>query len=272
MKEATGHQGQGAAAQGACQEESHGAAVGRQFGEQAEAYLHSAVHAQGEEFARLRGIVSGHAGCELLDLGCGAGHVAFQVAPVAGKVVAFDLSGQMLSAVAQGAQARGISNIETAKGEAESLPFANGRFDFVMSRYSAHHWRNFGKGLQEARRVLKPGGKAAFIDVAAPGDALLDTFLQTVEILRDKSHVRDYSAAQWLMALEAAGFAATALARQRLRLEFSSWLARMRTPAVFEAAILALQKEACKEVRDYFEIAEDGSFTVDVLVWEAEGR
>ncbi|MES2817706.1 MAG: class I SAM-dependent methyltransferase [Pseudomonadota bacterium] len=244
----------------------HNQVVQRQFGEQATAYLNSTVHAQGPEFALLQAAVAGQTDARVLDLGCGAGHVSFHLAPLVGEVLAYDLSPQMLEVVARNAEARGLGNIRTECGAAESLPFADASFDFVFSRFSAHHWSDLGRALREVRRVLKPGAVAAFIDVSAPGLPLLDTHLQTVEVLRDSSHVRDYSATEWLGMLGAAGLQVTAHSRQRLRIEFASWVERMRTPEVFRAAILALQAAVGEEVRDYFEIERDGSFSFDVLV------
>ncbi|UVE19061.1 methyltransferase domain-containing protein [Pseudomonas sp. LS44] len=251
-------------------EKAHVQVVQRQFGEQASAYLSSVVHAQGAEFALLQAEVAGRGEARLLDLGCGAGHVSFHVAPLVGEVVAYDLSAQMLDVVSAAAQERGLANIRTEQGAAECLPFADGSFDFVFSRYSAHHWSDVGQALREVRRVLKPGGVAAFIDVVAPGTPLLDTHLQAVELLRDTSHVRDYAAAEWLRLVGEAGLQVRSHARQRLRLEFASWVERMRTPEVFRAAIRALQQAVGEEVREYFEIAADGSFSTDVLVLWAE--
>ncbi|WP_137817964.1 class I SAM-dependent methyltransferase [Pseudomonas sp. 2FG] len=249
---------------------AHEQVVQRQFGEQANAYLSSQVHAQGVEFALLQAEVEGRADARVLDLGCGAGHVSFQVAPLVGEVVAYDLSAQMLEVVAATAEQRGLGNVRTERGAAEKLPFADGEFDFVFSRYSAHHWSDLGLALREVRRVLKPGGVAAFIDVMSPGSPLLDTHLQTVEVLRDTSHVRDYSAAEWLQQVGEAGLYTRSHTRQRLRLEFGSWVERMRTPEVFRAAIRALQAAVGEEVREYFEITDDGSFSTDVLVLWAE--
>ncbi|MBB2495016.1 class I SAM-dependent methyltransferase [Aquipseudomonas ullengensis] len=249
---------------------THVQVVERQFGEQAAAYLSSAVHAQGTEFAQLRERVAQVDAARVLDLGCGAGHVSFQVAALAGEVVAYDLSQQMLDVVASTAAERGLDNVRTACGMAERLPFADAEFDFVFSRYSAHHWRDVGQALREVRRVLQPGGVAAFIDVAAPGLPLLDTHLQAVELLRDTSHVRDYSPAEWARLVGDAGLVITASTRQRLRLEFASWVERMRTPEILRQAIRALQVAVGEEVREYFEIADDGSFSTDVLVLWAE--
>lgn len=248
----------------------HEQVVQRQFGEQANAYLNSAVHAQGSEFALLQAALVGRGDARVLDLGCGAGHVSFHVAPLVAEVVAYDLSEPMLEVVAQAAVERELSNLRTVQGAAECLPFADGEFDFVFSRYSAHHWSDLGLALREARRVLKPGGVAAFIDVMSPGTPLLDTHLQTVEVLRDSSHVRDYSCAEWLRQVSEAGLQVRSHTRQRLHIDFSSWVERMRTPAVFCSAILALQAAVGEEVREYFEVASDGSFSFDVLVLWAE--
>jgi ubiquinone/menaquinone biosynthesis C-methylase UbiE len=248
----------------------HEQVVQRQFGEQANAYLNSAVHAQGSEFALLQAAVAGRGDARVLDLGCGAGHVSFHVAPLVAEVVAYDLSEPMLEVVAQTAAARELNNLRTVQGAAECLPFADAEFDFVFSRYSAHHWSDLGLALREARRVLKPGGVAAFIDVMSPGTPLLDTHLQTVEVLRDSSHVRDYSCAEWLRQVSEAGLQVRSHTCQRLHIDFASWVERMRTPAVFCSAILALQAAVGDEAREYFEVASDGSFSFDVLVLWAE--
>nr|BFD40807.1 class I SAM-dependent methyltransferase [Pseudomonas sp. FFPRI_1] len=249
---------------------AHSQVVQTQFGEQASAYLSSAVHAQGVEFALLQAEVAQRGDARVLDLGCGAGHVSFHVAPLVREVVAYDLSPQMLDVVASAAAERNLGNISTRHGAAERLPFADGEFDFVFSRYSAHHWSDLGQALREVRRVLKPGGVAAFIDVLSPGSPLFDTYLQSVEVLRDTSHVRDYSAGEWLRQVSEAGLHARSTARQRLRLEYSSWVERMRTPQVMRAAIRELQQAMGNEVREYFEIEADGSFSTDVLVLWAE--
>lgn len=244
----------------------HKQVVDRQFGEQANAYLSSAVHAQGDEFKLLQEAVSKQTHANVLDLGCGAGHVSFQVAPFVNKVIAYDLSVSMLEVVAKASQEKQLKNIETAQGVAESLPFDDNSFDFVFSRYSAHHWQDLGIALREVKRVLKPSGIAAFIDVVSPEQPLLDTYLQTVEVLRDTSHVRDYSVAEWIRQMGEAGLLVTKHHKQKLRLEFNSWVTRMRTPDVYKSAILSLQQSMAQEVRDYFEIDKQGSFSTDVVV------
>ena len=187
-------------------QQSHHNAVDRQFADQANAYLSSAVHAQGEDLKRLTHLLSGEDFASVLDLGCGAGHASFAVAAQVNDVVAYDLSEKMLAVVKQAASDKGLTNLSTAQGVAESLPFENESFDIVISRYSAHHWYDVGQALREVKRVLKPGGRAIFMDVVSPGHSVLDVHLQTVEILRDTSHVRDYAPGEWLAFFTEAGY------------------------------------------------------------------
>jgi len=104
----------------------------------------------------------------------------------------------------------------------------------------------------------------------SPGSPLLDTYLQTVEVLRDTSHVRDYSAGEWQRQVSEAGLHTRSHTRQRLRLEWHSWVERMRTPEPLRVAIRQLQQAMGEEVRQYYQIEADGSFSTDVIVLWAE--
>jgi SAM-dependent methyltransferase len=251
------------------QSKTHEALVGRQFGTRAAAYLSSAVHAQGADLEALAALVEEESGARVLDLGCGAGHVSFAVAPRAKAVVAYDLSADMLDVVARAAADRGFANITMRQGVAEHLPFPDASFDRVLSRYSAHHWRDFEAGLREAARVLKPGGIAGFVDAVSPGAPLLDTYLQAIELLRDLSHVRDYSRAEWEAALVRAGLTPGAVSAHHIRLDFAVWVERMKTPKPQADAIRAIQAAMSESVVRHFEIGPDGSFTLDVVLFQA---
>lgn len=243
--------------------------VAAQFGATASAYLTSAVHAQGADLQQLAQELASLPAARVLDLGCGAGHASFAAAGVAAEVTAYDLSAEMLAVVEGAARDKGLANIRTRQGTAESLPFGDASFDAVISRMSAHHWRNVPAALTEMHRVLKPGGKIVLIDIAGSEDPLLDTWLQSVELLRDPSHIRDYTGPAWQAMLEAAGFSASVSPVWRIELEFATWVQRMRTPPVAVAAIQHLWQLAPAEVRDHYLVKQDGSFALEAVMLTA---
>jgi len=249
--------------------QSHHDKINQQFGSQANAYLASAVHASGRDLERLSGRLDGSPHAVVLDMGCGAGHASFIAAVKVKQVVAYDLSEQMLAVVAQASATRGISNIITQQGYAEKLPFEDNLFDVVISRYSAHHWHDVGQALREVKRVLKPGGRVIFMDIMSPGHPVTDIWLQTIEALRDTSHVRNYASGEWLRMFNEAGLLINDVICDKLGLEFTSWIARMRTPIVLSDAIRVYQKSASDEVKHYFQLQSDGSFTSDTIMLEA---
>jgi SAM-dependent methyltransferase len=163
-----------------------------------------------------------------------------------------------------------LNNVTTKEGAAESLPFEDATFDYVFSRFSAHHWRDLDAGLREVARVLKPSGVAAIVDSLSPGSPLLDTYLQTVEVLRDPSHVRSYSRVEWDAAITRAGLTPGAASQHRLRMKFDVWTERMRTPKVQSEAIRALQVAMSDSVKRYFDIGSDGSFNLDIVFIQAK--
>lgn len=248
---------------------SHHDNVEKQFGSQANAYLTSTVHASGRDLQRLAERLSAFPQASVLDMGCGAGHASFAAAHQVKQVVAYDLSAQMLDVAAQAAKEKGLDNIATRQGYAESLPFEDGFFDVVISRYSAHHWHDVGRALREVNRVLKPGGVVIVMDVMSPGHPVRDIWLQTVEALRDTSHVRNYSSGEWLSLMNNANLIADTVLTDRLPLAFSSWVARMRTPQVLIDAVRLYQQSASAEVQAYFALQQDGSFTSDTIMVEA---
>ena len=248
---------------------SHNAVVLDQYNTRASAYVNSAVHAAGQDLDLIAQVLANQRGAVALDVGCGGGHLTYRLAPLVSQVVACDLAESMLAAVAEQASLRGLSNIATRAAAAESLPFEVATFDVVATRFSAHHWHAFAEGIAEMARVLKPGGLALMSDVVSPGVSLLDTWLQTLELLRDPSHVRDASTAEWDAALAAAGLAIERIEHLRLRLDFATWVARMDTPEPQVTAIRMLQARAASAVKDYFEMEEDSSFTVDTALFVA---
>ncbi|MXP64005.1 class I SAM-dependent methyltransferase [Roseomonas sp. M0104] len=238
-----------------------------QYGARAQDYVASAVHSSGADLDQIEAALRGQSEARVLDLGCGGGHVSYRAAPHVAQVVACDVTPDMLEAVAATAAGRGLANIVTRQAPAERLPFPDAAFDAVLCRFTTHHWQNMEAGLREARRVLRAGRPALFIDTVAPANPVLDSHLQAVELLRDASHVRNYSVAEWVVSLSRAGFALEGIVSRRLRMEFASWTARTRTPPAHAEAIRSLLAAAPACVQEHFGLGADGSFDIEAVTF-----
>lgn len=244
------------------------ALVEEQFGNTAAAYLTSTVHASGADLEAVKAIVQRYKSPTVLDLGCGAGHISFSVAPFSASVTAYDLSAKMLAVVSDSAKQRNHQNIEVRQGPAEKLPFPDEAFDVVVTRFSAHHWADVPAAMKEVHRVLRPDGVAVVIDIIAPENPLHDTTLQAIELLRDASHVRDYRASEWASIFSSANFSHQRINTWRLKMVFDEWVARMRTPSERVTAIKSLLDTAPEETQLYFSLEKDYSFFIDASFFE----
>ncbi|ENW02438.1 class I SAM-dependent methyltransferase [Acinetobacter beijerinckii] len=237
----------------------------QQYEDKSQVYLTSAVHAQGIEFQKMQQLIQSHEIKTVLDLGCGGGHVSYHIAPLVDEVIAYDLTPSMVKIVAEQAKHKGLDNVIAQQGAAEALPFDDQRFDCVITRYSAHHWQNVAQAMAEIHRVLSPQGKVIIVDILGNSNPVLDTFFQTIETIRDPSHVRNYSLEEWMHFAEYAGFTIETVEKQRLNLDFQSWTERMQTPVHAVETIRYLQRKASDHVQQYYQIQSDGSFSSDVI-------
>ena len=248
-------------------------AVQEQFGPVAANYLTSAVHAQGEDLPVMVQAADLRGDERVLDAGCGAGHTAASFAPHVANVVALDFTASMLRQVELLAGERGLENVSTRLGDVESLPFDNAAFDLVASRYSAHHWAKPERALGEFRRVLRGGGMFVLSDVLGFGDYVCDTYLNAIEVLRDPSHVRDYTLKEWEDFFASSGFEMEVVFPYRIFLNFEEWTERMETPVTNRDAIRALYGSAPAEVKEAMGIVDEGhSFQCAVLQGTTSGR
>src|SRR6266404_4031283 len=105
-------------------------------------------------------------GMRVLDLASGVGDpalsIAAEVAP-SGRVTATELGLGMISLAEELARKKSLANIEFREANAESLPFADASFDVLSCRFGIMFFPDLAKALRECLRVLKPGGRAAFV-------------------------------------------------------------------------------------------------------------
>ena len=244
-------------------------AVRKQFGPAAEAYLASAVHAQGEDLARLIELLDPHPDDAVLDLGCGVGHTLRKVAPRVRLAVGADATAGMLEGARTLMSREGIGNVALVVSAAESLPFLDGWFDGVTCRLAAHHFADVPRAFAEVARVLKAGGRFVLSDNYAPDDPALDRWINTLEALRDPSHVREHTVTEWRALLERAGFRVTAEERSTTVLETEPWLARSRTPDEDATRVRAMLSDAPDTAKKAFAVRAAG-FTLLKVVLRAE--
>jgi arsenite methyltransferase len=104
----------------------------------------------------------------VLDIGCGAGFdslmAAEQVGPE-GRVIALDMTPEMLEKARRGAEEMGLENVDFRRGLAEKLPVEDSSVDVVISNGVINLCPDKMAVMREVNRVLKPGGRIQIGDI-----------------------------------------------------------------------------------------------------------
>lgn len=160
----------------------------------------------------------------VLDVACGPGLLACAFARVARHVTGIDVTPAMLERARAHAAEQGIANVTWQQGDALPLPWPDGAFTVVTSRFAFHHFLEPGAVLSEMRRVCAPGGTVMVID-SAPAPEKADAF-NRMEVIRDPSHVRAMPLAEHLELYRKAGLPEPRVTWYRLEGELESLIAR----------------------------------------------
>ena len=175
----------------------------------------------------------------VLDVAAGTGHVARGFAPQVRTVVAVDSTKAMLEAGWIEAKRAALRNVVFMEADAAALPFVDGSFDVVVSRFAVHHFEDPAVQVAEMRRVLRPGGRLAVADLICDPDPTIAETQNRLERLRDPSHTR-------MLALDelAELVDGTDVEFRDIERSLEPWLAQTRTPKKAKAEIrAALQAE-----------------------------
>jgi len=155
------------------------------------------------------------------------------------------------------ARAAGLTNLVFAHGASESIPFPDADFDAVVCRLAAHHFLSVPKFAAEAYRVLRPGGQLLVADTAErDGAPEVDAWHNRLEALRDPSHVRNHTFAEWRGFVTGAGFVVEALeeVRESAFITLRAWLEKGGCRGEAAAEVRRLMCEAPAEVVRTFSI------------------
>jgi ubiquinone/menaquinone biosynthesis C-methylase UbiE/DNA-binding HxlR family transcriptional regulator len=105
----------------------------------------------------------------IADLGAGEGTIALLLAQRAKQVIAVDSSPRMVEYGTGVAQSNGVKNLEYRLGDLEELPIKTGKVDLALFHQSLHHAMHPQKAIDEARRIIKPGGRIVILDLLKHG-------------------------------------------------------------------------------------------------------
>ena len=123
-----------------------------------------------------------------LDVGTGAGALAFAFAPLVREVVGVDLVPELLALARE--RAAGIGNVELVEGDATALPFPDASFDLTGTLRTLHHVARPELVIAELARVTRLGGRMLVVDQLGPADPLEALAVDRFERARDSSHTR----------------------------------------------------------------------------------
>jgi ubiquinone/menaquinone biosynthesis C-methylase UbiE len=208
------------------------------FGRFARNYVASSAHARGEELNRLVEIAQPQLDWIALDVATGGGHTALKFAPSVKQVIATDVTPKMLEAAQAFVGEQGAPNVLFRHADAEDLPFEDGAFDLVTCRIAPHHFLNCPRFVSEGARVLKPGGLLLVQDLTVPEDEQAARHIGDFERLRDPSHHRSYTEAEWVGMFRAAGLRVEHAEQIVKRHAFVPWVERQgRPPDVMERLV-----------------------------------
>ncbi|WP_422678788.1 methyltransferase domain-containing protein [Clostridium thermosuccinogenes] len=134
----------------------------------------------------------------VMDLGCGDGYIARGISKLVKKVIAVDISGEMLKELRKKAEKSGITNVETLQTQAEDVPVEDSSVDAVCANMFLHHMEDPEVQIREMYRIVKPGGIAVVSDYVEHSDRELKEKMHDVWMGFNKNEMK-----KWFMA---AGF------------------------------------------------------------------
>ncbi len=195
-----------------------------QFTRQAVPFATAPAIRNQEALQRIVDMAGAGAGDTVLDVACGPGLLVCAFARVVRHATGIDLTRAMLDQARELQRQRGLENVSWREGDVLPLPFDDGSFSIASARFAFHHFLDPLAVLKEMRRVCVPGGRVIVAD-SAPAAEKADAF-NSLEQLRDPSHVQAFSMQEHRALFAQAGLAEPRVETYRLEGELEDLLQR----------------------------------------------
>ena len=124
---------------------------------------------------------------------------------------------------------RKINNLNFNICSAEELKYSDKEFDIVTCRTAAHHFLDVEKFCSEVHRVLKDEGEFIIVDTITSDQIKLNNWHQEVELIRDKSHIKNLSLIEWKSILKISKFSFLDIIQSRVTMNLNDWMERSGT-------------------------------------------
>ena len=200
-----------------------------QFNNQAKFYSSSKTFSTGESLDILSNLFNKKKFKSGLDIGTGAGFAAFELSKSCEKVEATDISEGMINEAKKIMKERKINNLNFNICSAEELKYSDKEFDIVTCRTAAHHFLDVEKFCSEVHRVLKDEGEFIIVDTITSDQIKLNNWHQEVELIRDKSHIKNLSLIEWKSILKISKFSFLDIIQSRVTMNLNDWMERSGT-------------------------------------------
>jgi ubiquinone/menaquinone biosynthesis C-methylase UbiE len=201
------------------------ALVRERFTKTAEVFGDYAVAERVAEAESLARLVAAGPEDVAVDLACGPGTLALRFAKHVRWMCAYDLTPAILLRARQRAAREGLlQKLGFAIGDAQTLSFADESLDLAVTSYSLHHISDPARVIREMARVVRRGGRVGLIDIIVPEDPKVRALNHRIEWIRDHSHCRSLTLAEFQTMMNDAGLRITATETREHPRTFEHWM------------------------------------------------
>ena len=225
-----------------------------QFNNQAKFYSSSKTFSAGESLDILSSLLNKKKIESGLDIGTGAGFAAFELSKSCKKVEATDISEGMINEAKKIMKERKINNLNFNICSAEELNYSDKEFDIVTCRTAAHHFLDVEKFCSEVHRVLKDEGEFIIVDTITSDQIKLNNWHQEVELIRDKSHMKNLSLIEWKNILKISKFSFLDIIQSRVTMNLNDWMKRSGTPDKDKKILKDKFQNSDEKIKSFFGI------------------